>query len=75
MRLGKVDVYHGFRGGAADTPEPLGKYVATISYQYANVCHNVLTCISVTGVLHLVNKNLIDWSPKKQSKVETTCMF
>lgn len=37
MRLGKVDVCHGFRGGAADTPEPLGKHVATVSYQYAKV--------------------------------------
>ena len=35
--IGKVDVCHGFRGGTADTPEPLGKHVATVSYQYAKV--------------------------------------
>lgn len=50
----------------ADAPEPLGKFVVTISYYDVNLHHNVLTGISVTGVLHLVNKTPINWYPKKQ---------
>ena len=57
-----------------DTPEPLGKFVVTVSYHDANLYHNVLTGRSVTGVLHLVNKTPIDWCSKKQPTVETaTC--
>ena len=44
-----------------DAPEPLGKFVVTISYHNANLYHNVLTGRSVTGVLHLVNETPIDW--------------
>ena len=44
----------------ADAPEPLGKFVVTISYHDTNLCHNVLAGRSVTGVLHLANKTPID---------------
>ena len=54
-----------------DTPEPLGKFVVTISYHDANLYHNVLTGRSVTGIPHLVNKTPIDWYSKKQPTVET----
>ena len=39
-----------------DSPEPLRKYVVTMSYHDANFHHNVTTGRSVTGVLHLVKK-------------------
>ena len=43
-----------------DAPEPKGKHVVTISYHDANLYHNVATGRSVTGVLHFLNKTLVD---------------
>ena len=37
----------------------------------ANLFHNALTDISVTGILHLMNGTPIEWFPKKQATVET----
>jgi hypothetical protein len=37
----------------------------------ANLYHDLVTGRSVTGVLHLFNKTVIDWYSKKQSTVET----
>ena len=42
----------------ADAPEPLGKHVVAASCRGANLCHNILSGRSVTGMLHLVNKTV-----------------
>ena len=54
-----------------DTPAPKGKYATTLIYLGSNLCHNVLTERSVTGVIHFLNKTLVDWHSKKKSVVET----
>ena len=43
-----------------DVPESLGKHVVAISCHDANLYCNVLAGRSVTGVLHLVNKIVIN---------------
>lgn len=48
-----------------DTPEPKGKCISEISNHDANLCHNVIAGRSVTGIIHLTNKTLIDWHGKK----------
>lgn len=55
-----------------DALQPKGKHVTTISYHDTNLYHNVVTGRLVTGVLHFLNKALIDWHSKKQSTVETS---
>ena len=37
----------------------------------ANLYHDIMTGRSVTGVLRLINKTLLDWYSKKQATVET----
>ena len=37
----------------------------------ANLYHDLVNGKSVTGILHLFNKPVIDWYSKKQSTVET----
>ena len=56
---------------AVDTPTPLGKPVVHISFLDANLFHDLITGKSVTGIMHLFNKTLIDWFTKKQATVET----
>jgi hypothetical protein len=41
-----------------DAPKPLGKAVTTITD--ANLYHDMLTSISVTGIRHLCNQRLVD---------------
>ena len=53
-----------------DTPAPLANHVTTIIYHDANLCHNVTTGRSVTGVLHMSNKTHLYWHSKKESTVE-----
>ena len=55
----------------ADAPESLGKHVTLTHYVDANLMHDIATGISVTGILHLVNKTPIEWYSKKQATVET----
>ena len=46
----------------------------TISYHDTNLFHNFITRRSVTGVIHVLNKNPIDCCSKKQSTIEIeTC--
>jgi hypothetical protein len=52
-------------------PKPLGKTVTTITYTDANLYHDMLTGLSVTGILHLCNQTLIDWYSKRQATIET----
>jgi hypothetical protein len=56
---------------AADYPIPLGKPVVHSTFVDANLYHDLVNGKSVTGIMHLFNKTLIDWYTKKQSTVET----
>jgi hypothetical protein len=44
-----------------DLPRPLGREVMTITYTDANLYHDILTGLSVTGILRLFNQAVIDW--------------
>jgi hypothetical protein len=54
-----------------DMPEPLGKEVVTITYEDANLYHDMTTGRAVTGILHLLNGTPVDWFSKRQDTVET----
>jgi hypothetical protein len=54
-----------------DAPKPLGKRVQFTSYVDANLYHDMISGKSVTGILHLANKTLIDQFSKLQSTAET----
>jgi hypothetical protein len=54
-----------------DAPIPLGKPIVMTTFVDANLYHDLVTGRSVTGVLHLFHKTIIDWYTKKQSTVET----
>jgi hypothetical protein len=56
---------------AEDYPEPLGKPVVHATFVDANLYHNLVDGKSVTGIMHLFNKTLMDWFSKKQATVET----
>lgn len=53
-----------------DAPAQLGKFVTLTHCVDANLHHGMLTRHSVTSILCLVNKTLIDWCLKKQNTVE-----
>ena len=55
-----------------DAPELLGKFVTLSHYIDTNLFHDMITCHSVTGILHFLNKMPINWYAKKQATVETT---
>jgi hypothetical protein len=52
-------------------PEPLGNHVTLSHYVDANLLHDVVMGRSVTGILQLNNKTLMEWYFKKQGTVET----
>ena len=54
-----------------DNPELLSKEVVTMTYEDANLYHDMLTGRAVTGILHLLNGTPIDWYSKRQDTVET----
>jgi len=54
-----------------DAPKPKGKPVTVTSCFDANLCHDLISGKSVTGILHRLNKMPIDWCCKLQSTVET----
>jgi hypothetical protein len=55
-----------------DTPTtPLGKFVVIATHVDANLCHDLVTGKSVSGILHWLNGTQIDWFSKKQGAVET----
>jgi hypothetical protein len=54
-----------------DMPEPLGKEVVTITYEDANLYHDMITGRAVTGILHMLNGTPVDWFSKRQDTVET----
>jgi len=54
-----------------DVPKPLGKYLMLSHYVNANLCHNMLTGWSVTGILHFLNQMPVDCYSKKQATIKT----
>ena len=54
-----------------DCPVPKGNPVILTSYVDANLCHDMLTGCSVTGIIHIANQMVIDYFTKKQPTVET----
>jgi hypothetical protein len=54
-----------------DMPIPRGLRVVLSCYKDANLYHDLISGRSVTGILHLANKTIIDWYTKLQSTVET----
>jgi hypothetical protein len=70
------DWEHSVYGGAEemiahDCPKPLGKPVVMTTFIDANLYHDLVNGRSVTGIIHLFNKTVIDWYSKKQATVET----
>jgi hypothetical protein len=55
-----------------DNPISLGKPVVMTTFVDANLYHDLVTGKSVSGILHLFNKTIINWYSKKQGTVETT---
>jgi hypothetical protein len=49
----------------------MGSYVTITTYVDANLCHDMITGRSVTGILHALNGTVIDWYSKKQATVKT----
>ena len=55
----------------SDIPTPRGNPVLTSHCFDANLCHDLLSGGSVTGILHFFNGTPVDWCSKLQSTVET----
>eukprot|EP00957_Ditylum_brightwellii_P060652 4605196-Ditylum_brightwellii.AAC.1 len=47
-----------------DIPEPCGKPLMTTNFVDTDLLHGVITGRSCTGIMHLLNKNPIDWLSK-----------
>ena len=56
---------------STDSPAPLGPPVQVTTYVDANLCHDMLSGKSVTGILHFLNKTPFHYFTKKQPIVET----
>ena len=54
-----------------DIPTPRGKAIVSTHFVDANLYHDLVSGRSVTGILHMWNKCIIDWYSKLQSTVET----
>ena len=54
-----------------NAPKPLGMPLLMTTYVDANLCHDMTTGKSVTGVLHFYNQTPIDFYTRKQGTVET----
>jgi hypothetical protein len=53
-----------------DASEPVGNFVTMSHYVDANRMHEIMTGKSMTDILHLVNKNPLEWYSKKQPIIE-----
>ena len=51
-------------------PEALGVPVILAAYMDENFLHDVTTHKSVTSILHLINKNPIEWFTRRQPTVD-----
>ena len=56
---------------ASNIPKALGPKVVITTYVDANLCHDMLSGKSVTGIIHFLNKTPIHFYSKKQPVVET----
>jgi len=54
-----------------DAPKPKGKPVTVTAFFDADLCHDLISGKSVTGILHQLNKTPVEWHSKLQSTVET----
>lgn len=64
--------YHGVEEDIPDdAPPPLGRYVMITAHVDANLCHDLITGRSVSGILYWYNQTPIEWFSKKQGAVET----
>ena len=54
-----------------ESPIPLGKPIIMTTFVDANVYYDLVNGRSVTGILYLFNKTMINWYSKQQSTVET----
>lgn len=43
----------------ADAPKPLGAHVILTHYVDVNLCHNILKCQSITGIIQFINQTHI----------------
>ena len=48
-----------------DIPKLLGKFVAIVYCEDANLFHAIMAGRSVTGILYIINKTPFGWYPKK----------
>ena len=55
-----------------DAPEPLEKLVVLTTHVDVNLYHNMITGVSMTGILEWVNKTPMDWYSKKQNTAESS---
>jgi len=55
----------------SDAPKPKRKPVTMTLFFDANLCHDLISGKSVTGILHQLNKTPINWHSKLQSTAET----
>ena len=64
--------YHGATEDIPDdAPEPKGKPVRSTTYVDENLLHDFVTGRSCTGILHLLNKTVLDYFCKRQNTVAT----
>lgn len=52
-------------------PAPYGPHIVMTTYVDANLCYNMVTGKSVTGIIHILNQTVINKFSKKQPVVET----
>ena len=74
--IGQYDWEKTFYGNAKEViavncPKPMGPPVTVTTYVDANLCHDMLSGKSVTGIVHFLNKTVIYFYSKKQPVVET----
>ena len=55
-----------------DAPTPKGKPVLTTTFFDASLMFDAVTGRGCTGVLHMLNKTLVDWYSKRQNLAETS---
>lgn len=54
-----------------DSPKSYGPSVSLTTFVDANLCHDMVSGKSITGIIHFLNKTPIDYYTKKQPVVET----
>ena len=54
-----------------DCPALKGNPIVLTSYVDVNLCHDMLTGRSITGIIYIANQTVIDYYMKKKPTVET----